>query len=218
MADGDQKAAHRVFVAYSYKRYPADDYREVYEKLAEEYSVSFVFADEKITNMHILDKIRSYIEAADFSIFDITGWNPNVTLELGIAMASAKDWYIAWNPSRTRVQDVPADLRGIDRIQYSSYTQLGDRLRALIEQKYPKRPEGIDQFLGDLSTQALDLLKDQPGLTMLELADVLGVSTSVAKLAVRPLVGKGLSTTGQRKGMKYYPDGQFPPPANPPLS
>ena len=113
--DRSQSGVKRqIFVAYSYKEYPRDDYRRIFTDIEAEYDVAFVFADEKITNMHILQKIISYIRASDFALFDITGWNPNVTLELGFAMATSESWYIAFNPSRTDLTEVPADLRGID--------------------------------------------------------------------------------------------------------
>lgn len=200
-------ARRQVFVAYSYRDYPAVDYRKVFTEIADEYSVSFVFADEKITNMHIMQKIISYIRGSDFSLFDISGWNPNVTLELGIAMASEEDWYITFNPEKTNLSEVPSDLRGIDRIQYSSYGELGDKLRVLIEQRYPKRTNSIDSFLEELRTQILEVLRAQGGLTMVELAEVVGSSVGVTQLAVRPLVGEQLATTGRRKAMKYYISG-----------
>src|SRR5713101_4080835 len=61
----------QVFVAYSYKAYPKADYRKVFTELEKTYDVKFVFADEKITNMHIMAKIISYIRGSDFSVFDI---------------------------------------------------------------------------------------------------------------------------------------------------
>jgi hypothetical protein len=75
----------QIFVAYAYNIYPQADYRKIFAALEKTYGVKFIFADEKITNLHILQKIISYIDASDFSLFDISGWNPNVTLELGLA-------------------------------------------------------------------------------------------------------------------------------------
>src|SRR5260370_20105549 len=98
-AVAQQATTKQVFVAYSYKTYPKDDYRAVFTGLEKTYDVRFVFADEKITNMHIMQKIISYIRSSDFSLFDISGWNPNVTLELGFAMAIGDAWYICFDPS-----------------------------------------------------------------------------------------------------------------------
>ena len=81
----------------------------------EKFDVTFIFADEKITNMHIMKKIETFIRGSDFSIFDISGWNPNVTLELGFAMAATEQWYIAIDPSKTEIKEVPsrADVRAL---------------------------------------------------------------------------------------------------------
>ncbi len=43
-----------IFVAYSYRLYDRADYRKVYTELEKAFNVKFVFADEKITNLHIL--------------------------------------------------------------------------------------------------------------------------------------------------------------------
>ncbi|MEZ4388277.1 MAG: hypothetical protein R3D98_12020 [Candidatus Krumholzibacteriia bacterium] len=203
------ESGRQVFVAYSYKLYPKADYRKIYKALEKRYHVTFIFADEKITNMHIMKKIETFIRASDFSIFDISGWNPNVTLELGYAMALADNWYIAIDPSKTETKEVPSDLRGLDRIQYSSYSELEEKLGTVMEQRYPKRShEGIDEFLEEKRTEVRDLLAAEPGLTMVSLSQVLGIDVQVAQLVVRPLVEGGeLVTEGQRKGMKYYLSG-----------
>jgi len=56
----------QVFVAYSYRLYPKDDYRKLYRELEEKYDVTFIFADEKITNMHIMRKIETFIRGPIF--------------------------------------------------------------------------------------------------------------------------------------------------------
>ena len=80
----------QVFVAYSYKRFPRADYRRVFNDLNAAYLVDFVFADEKITSLHILQKIANYIRESRFGLYDISGWTPNVTLELGLAFGLAE--------------------------------------------------------------------------------------------------------------------------------
>jgi hypothetical protein len=75
-----------VFVGYPYS-IPSDDYRGVFADIGKEYGVNFMFADERLTNTHILVKIEAMMEEAAFCLFDITEWNPNVALELRIS-----DW------------------------------------------------------------------------------------------------------------------------------
>ena len=195
----------QVFVAYSYRLYPKDDYRKVYKDLEKKYDVTFLFADEKITNMHIMKKIENLIRGSDFSVFDISGWNPNVTLELGFAMAILEDWYIAIDPNKTDVHEVPADLRGLDRIEYASYSDLGTKLTVLMEQWYPRRKTAsINEFLNERKTQVAEFLLASPGQTIGTISSVLAVDVAVAQLIVKPMVGVELETRGERKGMKYY--------------
>jgi hypothetical protein len=107
----------QVFIAYAYNLYDQRDYRKVYTSLEKSCGVTFIFADEKITNMHLVQKIISSIRGSDFSLFDISSWNPNVTLELGIALATSDDRYSCFNPEKTDIQEVPSDIRGLDRIR-----------------------------------------------------------------------------------------------------
>lgn len=202
----------QVFVAYSYRLYPKDDYRALYKALEDKYDVTFIFADEKITNMHIMKKIETFIRGSDFSIFDISGWNPNVTLELGFAMAVGEQWYIAIDPSRTEIKEVPSDLRGLDRIEYGSYTELGNKLGILMEQRYPKKIRGtIDSYLEERRIEIRQLLAEHPGLTVISLAQLQGVEVPVAQLALKPLIEQGeLETTGTRKSTKYFLKGMKP--------
>jgi hypothetical protein len=138
------KQRREAFIAYAYSTYPKVRYRRLFKTLEAAYEIKFIFADEHITNMHIMDKIVSYVRSAEFSLFDISGWNPNVTLELGFAMATSKNWYIALNPTKTELQEVPSDLRGLDRIQYDSLDELGKQVaRLLAQRRVPARPQEL---------------------------------------------------------------------------
>ena len=204
--------SRQIFVAYSYRLYPKDDYRKCFKELQKKYGVTFIFADEKITNMHIMKKIESYIRGSDFSIFDISGWNPNVTLELGFAMAVNDEWFITIDPSKTTVDEVPSDLRGLDRIQYSSFSELGAKLTALLDQRYSKKERtSIDDYLGEQRAEIKKLLRRQPGLTITSIAQLLQVEVAVAQLAMKPLADT-LETSGRRKGMQYFLKGTKPKP------
>lgn len=170
--------SRQVFVAYPYRVYPKADYRRVYQDLSRAFEIEFVFGDEKITNLHILQKIANYIRSSRFGIYDISGWNPNVTLELGLAYGLNEKAYIAIDPAKTPVEEVPADLRGIDRIQYSSYSELQSGLERLLDQEIPIRPaHDVENQLTQLRTQATQLVREAPdGLKMVDIAKLLGVS------------------------------------------
>jgi hypothetical protein len=64
MPGARENLTKQVFVAYAYNLYDQRDYRKVYASLEKAFGVKFIFADEKITNMHIL-RNRSPPLAAD---------------------------------------------------------------------------------------------------------------------------------------------------------
>src|SRR4029450_7716520 len=90
--------------------------------------VNFVFADEHITNLSILQKITNFIRSSRFGIYDISGGNPNVTCELDLALGFGEKAFAAIDPARTQVDEVPSDLRGLDGIQYGAYGELGSEV------------------------------------------------------------------------------------------
>ncbi len=196
----------QIFVAYSYKLYPKADYRRVYNELAKAFNVDFVFADEKITNLHILQKIANYIRESRFGIYDISGWNPNVTLELGLAFGLGEKSYIAIDPSKTVIDEVPSDLRGMDRIQYASYTELQAGLEKLLLQEFPvQTAHDVENQLVQLREQTVKLIAESEGLKIPDIANLLGVSIDMAKVIVRPLVEVGkLRIEGVKRGAKYF--------------
>jgi len=109
-----------------------DEYRHVFQDVGDRYGIRFVYADERITNMHVLAKIYSMILESVFGVYDISGWNPNVTLELGIALGLGETSYILLNPTTHSSAEPPADLRGFDRIEYRTLDELRGRLELLI--------------------------------------------------------------------------------------
>ena len=200
-----ESVTKQIFVAYAYNLYDERDYRKVYSALEKAFDVKFIFADEKITNMHILQKIISYIRGSDFSLFDISSWNPNVTLELGIALATSQDWYICFNPEKTDVKEVPSDIRGLDRIQYTSFSDLEDRLSVLLDQRYPRGTHrSVDDYFESAKQQVIDLLRKQPGLRVNEIADILNMNKKMAQVVVSQLVtDEQLRMEGKTRGAKY---------------
>ena len=203
-------AKHKIFVAYPYG-FPEEDYRRPFADLEESFDVKFVFADAEITSKHILDKITGMIRDSRFCLFDITTWNPNVTLELGIAIGHRQDYYLLFNPE-VREEHPPSDLGGHDRIQYTSYGTLADGLTKLFLQEFGVPQEGRDMAaeLEAMRETVPGLVEKAKGLKIGEIAERLGVPTEMASLIVRPLVGNGLETTGTRKGTRYWIAGTAP--------
>jgi hypothetical protein len=79
-------------------------------------------ADTNLSTRHLLGILTSYISAADYCMFDISTWNPNVALEIGLAEGLRVDYYILLN--RNLKKNVPADIQGLQRIEYTSLSSL----------------------------------------------------------------------------------------------
>jgi len=80
------------------------------------------YADTGLTTKHLLGILTSYIRAVDYCVFDISTWNANVALEIGLAAGLGVDYYILLN--RQLSKGVPADIQGLQRIEYESVTSL----------------------------------------------------------------------------------------------
>jgi hypothetical protein len=104
-----------VFVGCPYAR-PFDfpTFRSTLARLP----LAWYYADTGLKSKHLLSILTTYIQAVDYCIFDLSLWNPNVSLELGLAEGLGKDYYILVNHKQSK--DVPSDIKGIQRIEYSS--------------------------------------------------------------------------------------------------
>src|ERR1035437_6479274 len=74
------------------------------------------YADTNLSTKHLLGLLRSYIKAVDYCLFDISLWNANVALEIGLAEGLGVQYYILLN--RKLAKGVPADIQGLQRIEY----------------------------------------------------------------------------------------------------
>ena len=193
-------------MAYPYNIYPDRDYRRTYNSVGKEFGVDFVFADEKISNEHIMTKILSNIRASDFSIFDISGWNPNVTLELGMAYALGLRLYICYNPEHNAHRDVPSNLRGFSRIQYDSLSKLEDGLVALLDQQYPREQESLEDHMAHMRTMVSRHLRaaGDGGMTASQISDALGCNKRMARAILEGMMDGGEAfSRGAGRGMRY---------------
>lgn len=104
-----------VFVGCPYAR-PFDfvSFRNALAKLP----IAWYYADTHLKSKYLLSILTTYIKAVDYCLFDLSYWNANVSLELGLAEGLGTDYYILIN--REASKDVPSDIKGIQRIEYSS--------------------------------------------------------------------------------------------------
>jgi hypothetical protein len=197
-----------IFVAYSYRLFPSDDYRTPFKELQSAFDVRFVFADERIDSLHILERIRDMIRSSAFGIYDISGWNPNVTLEIGLALGIPKPAYLLLNPDKKESggEAVPADLAGLGRLQWTSYAQLREHLKKILSTEYPFPVNDVTDRLSALQDKVYHFLRTLPeGMSVLKLADNFGVKSPLMKLAVQGLIDQGRikKGSGNKRSTKY---------------
>jgi hypothetical protein len=123
----------RIFVAYPYRMFDKHDYRDVFSELERKHPVKFVFADEKISTTHVFDKIQQQIRDCLLGLYDISGWNPNVSLEFGFAIGIRKPSFVLLNPNKAGSDDAPSDLKGRDRIEFTSFHEMKTQLDQFLE-------------------------------------------------------------------------------------
>lgn len=109
------KSKKKLFVAYPWNIYIQSMYEDIFEKLFKEWDIrhgSKVTLESKDQseveefmnrNKHLYDIFASAIAKSDFFIADITGTNPNVMLELGIAIQLNKNVLIVTNDELSKL-------------------------------------------------------------------------------------------------------------------
>ncbi len=90
-------------------------YLYIQKYLKEKHGINVERGDHQILTKPIMDKVRDQILAADVIIGEVTGGNPNVFYELGIANAFGKPIvYI----TRDKPESSPVDIRQFEHIHY----------------------------------------------------------------------------------------------------
>src|SRR5271156_616142 len=108
-----------VFVGHPFaNRFPVKKFRKIFKELP----FKVIYGNTDLQTEHLLDIMRDNVTKADFSIFDLSDWNPNVALELGLTQGlrkkPGKPYYIVLNTRRS--ENVPSDIQGIQRLEYTS--------------------------------------------------------------------------------------------------
>lgn len=197
-------ATRRIFIAYPWNLYQdREAYKNAYVQLEKALQVKFVFAEERVSTGHVLDKIIDMINGAAFGIYDVSSWNANVTLEYGVARGLNADAFIAFNPDKTDPDDVPSDVRGFDRLQYRTLDDLSDRVSALVAQELGVGQAPLDPLEG-LDAQIVTLIKAKPGRTARQLSTEMSQRYDLVRLLLQRTSSQW-RTSGATKGTKYYP-------------
>ncbi len=132
------------FIMMPFSLEDSDEVHHILRRVCREAGVRPVRGDDLFTPTDILDDIWRGITAARFIIADITGRNPNVMYELGMAHTLAKPVLIL---SRN-ADDIPIDLATRRVILYGTsgdwQSELAEKAASAIQamlRAYPARPE-----------------------------------------------------------------------------
>lgn len=207
-----------VFVACNYVKMPFIGYRDAFRTVAAQNpDVEFVFADAKITQDTLLNKIVHHIRTADCGLYDITFWNPNVLLELGIAVGMDKPRHLLFNPNADQQSlwkflgvkqggsRIPSDLEGYERVEYTDMRTLVSGLeRWIASQKLHNNPNQAGHWT-NLKDRVDTTIRDNPGLLVGEIGSRLGLEIPAVQIAIRHLVKQGtVVKNGRGPGTRYF--------------
>ena len=130
----------QIFVAYPYAL--GEVYREALATSLPSSHFALQYADHRITSGHLLQKIERYLAESDLALFDLTDVNPNVILELGIAIGAGHPYVVAI--ANESVGKLNADIHGWDQVRYDSVEELSRKLRDYIDRdEAPRREPAI---------------------------------------------------------------------------
>lgn len=135
---------HQVFIGCPFLTTIRKNYDQLKKDLEAETPLHLVLADTTAISStdYLLEHITNLIRESAASIFDATGGNPNVSLEVGIAHALPTDFLLAMYTRKPRTQlqaeraleaegerrPIISDLQGRNRVEYKTYRSLKEQI------------------------------------------------------------------------------------------
>lgn len=127
--DAKDKKSRLCFVIMPFGSFFDSYYRELYQPSVRDAGLEPMRADSLFAPSEIIQDIWSLTQRAELLLADLTGRNPNVFYELGLAHAIGKPVVLVTNS----IEDVPFDLRGLRVITYNKdEPNWGSQLRVAI--------------------------------------------------------------------------------------
>ena len=124
-----------IFLGYPFAPPLAqDDYRAVMKELEDEMPLRLWYFLDEVTNHELMRKVWRAILRADLAFFDISGGNPNVAFELGLAVADEKACFTLLKTGEPNPLG-GADLSYSERAEYKSRETLKVKMRDLLSAK-----------------------------------------------------------------------------------
>jgi hypothetical protein len=123
--------------------------------LEKNYSLHVERGDYSVTTGPLLDKIKRQIRTADLLIGDVSGSNPNVFYELGLADAYGKKIILITSEP---AEKAPIDIRHLELIKYDLarhvefLSELDKAIHAILVEKYESLYEKALDFLKEFNS------------------------------------------------------------------
>ena len=197
---------HQIFIGCPFAHGVRKPFDKLKRDLEAETPLHVVLADTVgvSSSDYLLDNITQLISDSAGCIFDATGANPNVSLEVGIAHTVPVDFILTFKNRKLRirrgvdearepeVRSIISDLQGKNRIEYKSYDSLKDQL---MKRYLPTLPYMVrwNRFMEEHGAMA-----NYVGKVFSDLRSS-GRSTSARLIA--SLEGSGLSATDVRDAL-----------------
>ena len=218
---------YQVFVGCPFLNAIRRNYDKLKADLEADTPLHLVLADTTAVSStdYLLEHISTLIRESAACIFDVTGGNPNVSLEVGVAHAIPADFLLTLYTRKPRsqqnaqaaleregeVRPIISDLQGRNRIEYKTYSALKKQVisRYLDRLPYMRRWNEFRQRNRELAKAALQVFAEvrSAGRTVrprvITMLDGTGIQ---ADALLRALARARLLTVRRgRAGGIYYP-------------
>lgn len=131
----NRKRENFVFLGYPFNPPLAqDDYSDVMKEIEAELPIRLWYFLDEVTTQELMRKIWRAILRSDLCFFDISRGNPNVSFELGMAIAINKSSITLLKTGETNPLG-GSDLGYSERAEYSSKASLKEKLISLLQSK-----------------------------------------------------------------------------------
>ena len=218
---------YQVFIGCPFAREVRASYDRLKEEIESETPLSLVLADTVgiSSSNYLLEHITAQIRDSAACIFDATGANPNVSLEVGIAHTVPVDFILtiktrkpsakaaareAGSPGTREVRSIISDLQGKNRIEYKQYEGLKRQLeeRYLSHLPYMKRWAAFKKQNRSMVPHVLELFADlrssQRSLKSKLAAQLEGSGFSASTVADALVAHKLVAVMRGRNGGIFY--------------
>lgn len=125
----------KVFVAYAShpKHFKKNIFKSKICEILQSFGLEALIWEDRTRTGHFDCKICQDIQESFFTVFEFSESNLNVAFEFGFALGINKAYFIV---KKAKGEDLPADIRDLDHIEYRSYNELKSKLRKRIEDRY----------------------------------------------------------------------------------